>query len=222
MKKFARFALLPAIIALFATLFTACATQDTRSISISPAKWLDDAMREVCWSVESSAQCEEILHSTCEAGDYRNCALLGYTYANRLNFPTDDYRATEDKAVALFKKACDGKYGSGCFALGMLQGSDDLVAKGCEYGDFFACGHIAINRDSGKIDNEGQFAPIFNPQIVRWASERKIELLKDECERAKIRLKNESDKDRIATREALLAECQAELQKAQNLDNTTK
>lgn len=216
MKKFARFALLPAIIALFATLFTACATQDTRSISISPAKWLDDAMREVCWSVESSAQCEEILHSTCEAGDYRNCALLGYTYANRLNFPTYDYRATEDKAVALFKKACDGKYGSGCFALGMLQGSDDLVAKGCEYGDFFACGHII---DSVANGDDVQTAPTFSPQNISWALNRKVELLKDECERAKIRLKNESDKDRIATREALLAECQAELQKAQSTDN---
>ena len=214
MKKFARFALLPAIIALF----TACATQDTRSISISPAKWLDDAMREVCWSVESSAQCEEILHSTCEAGDYRNCALLGYTYANRLNFPTDDYRATEDKAVALFKKACDGKYGSGCFALGMLQGNDDLVAKGCEYGDFFACGHIA----DFSANSDAQVAPTWTPQNISWALNRKVELLKDECERAKIRLKNESDKDRIATREALLAECQAELQKAQNLYNTTK
>lgn len=220
MKKFARFALLPVIITLFtAIFFTACATQDVRSISISPAKWLDDAMREVCWSVESSAQCEEILHSTCEAGDYRNCALLGYTYANRLNFPTDDYRATEEKAVALFKKACDGKYGSGCFALGMLQGSDDLVAKGCEYGDFFACSHII---DLGANSDDAKNAPTFSPQNISWASSRKIELLKDECDRAKIRLKNESDKDRIATREALLAECQAELQKAQSENNTTK
>lgn len=220
MKKFARFATLSAIITLFATIFfTACATQDVRSISISPAKWLDDAMREVCWSVESSAQCEEILHSTCEAGDYRNCALLGYTYANRLNFPTDDYRATEEKAVALFKKACDGKYGSGCFALGMLQGSDDLVAKGCEYGDFFACSHI-INSSANSDD--AQTAPTFSPQNISWASNRKIELLKDECDRAKIRLKNESDKDRIATREALLAECQAELQKAQSENNAVK
>ena len=215
MKKFARFATLSAII----TLFTACATQDVRSISISPAKWLDDAMREVCWSVESSAQCEEILHSTCEAGDYRNCALLGYTYTNRLNFPTDDYRATEEKAVALFKKACDGKYGSGCFALGMLQGSDDLVAKGCEYGDFFACSHI-IN--SGANSDDAQVTPTFSPQNISWASNRKIELLKDECDRAKIRLKNESDKDRIATREALLAECQAELQKAQSANSGVK
>lgn len=216
MTKFARFVLLPAIIAFFTTLFIACATQDTRSISISPAKWLDDAMREVCWSVESSAQCEEILHSTCEAGDYRNCALLGYTYANRLNFPTDDYRATEDKAVAFFKKACDGKYGSGCFALGTLQGNDDLMAKGCEYGDFFACGHIA------DFSANNEVAPTWTPQNISWALNRKIELLKYECERAKIRLKNESDNDRIATREALLAECQAELQKAQNLDSATK
>lgn len=219
MKKFARFATLPAIM-LFATIFfNACATQDTRSISISPAKWLDDAMREVCWSVESSAQCEEILHSTCEAGDYRNCALLGYTYTNRLNFPTDDYRATEEKAVALFKKACDGKYGSGCFALGMLQGSDDLVAKGCEYGDFFACSHII---DLGVNADNAQVAPTLTPQNISWASNRKIELLKDECDRAKIRLKNESDKDRITTREALLAECQAELQKAQSENNAIK
>lgn len=204
-----------------ATLFIACATQDVRSISISPTKWLDDAMREVCWNVESSAQCEEILHSTCEAGDYHNCALLGYTYANRLNFPTDDYRTIEDKAVALFKKACDGKYGSGCFALGIIQTNNDFVIKGCEYGDFFACNHIVINRDSRTttgIDNELQFTPIFKPQIVRWASEREIELLKDECEKAKLRLKNESDKDRIAMREVVLKECQAELQKAQSLN----
>ena len=215
MKRFMRFALLPAM--LFATtLFTACATQDSRSISISPTKWLDDAMREICWSVESSAQCEEILHSTCEAGDYRNCALLGYTYANRLNFPTDDYRATEDKAVALFKKSCDGKYGSGCFALGMLQGNDNLVAKGCEYGDFFACSHI----DDLGANSDAKIAPTSAPQS--WALNRTIELLKDECDRAKIRLKNENDKDRIATREALLAECQAELQKAQNKANAIK
>ena len=213
MKRFMRFALLPAM--LFATtLFTACATQDSRSISISPTKWLDDAMREICWSVESSAQCEEILHSTCEAGDYRNCALLGYTYANRLNFPTDDYRATEDKAVALFKKACDGKYGSGCFALGMLQGNDNLVAKGCEYGDFFACSHI------DDLGANSDMKTASTPQ--NWALNRTIELLKDECDRAKIRLKNENDKDRIATREALLAECQAELQKAQNKANAIK
>ena len=213
MKRFMRFALLPAM--LFATtLFTACATQDSRSISISPAKWLDDAMREICWSVESSAQCEEILHSTCEAGDYRNCALLGYTYANRLNFPTDDYRATEDKAVALFKKSCDGKYGSGCFALGMLQGNDDLVAKGCEYGDFFACSHI------DDLGANSDMKTTATPQS--WALNRTIELLKDECDRAKIRLKNENDKDRIATREALLAECQAELQKAQSKANAIK
>lgn len=207
MKKL--FALLLAIIALF----SACATQDTRSISISQNKWLDDAMREVCWNVESGAQCEEILNSTCETGDYRNCAILGYIYTNHLNLPTDDYRATKDKAMTLLQKACDGEYGSGCFAIGMIQTNNYFIIKGCEYGDFFACSHIA---DFGANSEQD----IFAPQNISWALNRKIELLKGECNKAKIRLENESDNDRIATREALLVECQAELQKAQN--NATK
>ncbi len=220
--RFPRFALLSAIIALFATIFfTACATQDLRSNSISSPRWIDEAMREVCWSVESGTQCEEILQSTCEAGDYHNCTLLGYTYTNHLNVPTDDYRAKEDKAIALFKTACEGKNGSGCSALGILQGNDDFAVKGCEYGDSFACSHIVANRASGaniEVDGETRFAPRFDEKVVLWALNREIELLKDECAKAELRLKNENDKDRIATREAFLKECQAELQNAQSID----
>lgn len=203
----------------FTIFFSACATQNNQATLSS--MWLNDAMSDVCWSVESSAQCEEILQTACESGDYRKCALLGYTYTKHLNVPTSDYRAKEDKAVALFKKACDGGDGSGCFALGMLQANDALKVKGCEYGDSSACSHIVANRDSETRIEMGdgvQFVPKFEPKIVRWALEREIELLKDECKKADLRLQNERDKDRIISRQLVLVECENELQKAQGLN----
>lgn len=206
------------IIALFlAIVFCACATQNMQSISTSTKLGFEDAMREVCWSVESQEQCFEILATTCEALDYRNCTILGNAYLSELDFSsnlTDDY-ATKDKAVELFKKACDGKNGSGCFALGMIQANDDFVIQGCEYGDFVACNHIVINRDSSTKDSLSTRLT-FEPQIVQWALNREIELLESECDNAKSRLKNENNKERISSREAVLKECQEQLQKARN------
>lgn len=201
-----RFAPFAIIVALF---FCACATQDIQSNSISSAKGLDAAMREVCWNIETQQQCLDILESGCEALDYRKCTLLGYTYINRLAFPDKNARFSEDKAIELFKKACDGKNGSGCFALQTFEDNPTNIVAACEYGDFVACEDIVAKQNVAD-------KPPYAPEIVRWAQERHIQLLQDECEKAELRLKREEDKDRIPMRESALKECQADLEKAKN------
>ena len=196
--RFARFAQgfapFTIIVALF---FSACATQDITSNSISSSKGLDAAMREVCWNIESQQQCFEILESGCEVGDYRNCALLGYTYINRLAYPDKNARFSEDKAIELFKKACDGKNGSGCFALQMFDDNPINIIAACEYGDFVACGDIVAKQNA--VDSADKI--IYAPDVVRWAQERNAKLLQDECEKAELRLKREENKDKIKFRE---------------------
>ena len=201
MFRFTRFAPKVAFfstIALFlAIVFSACATQDITSNSISSSKGLDAAMREVCWNIESQQQCFEILEGGCEALDYRNCALLGYTYINRLTFPDKNARFSEDKAIELFKKACDGKNGSGCFALQMFEDNPINIIAACEYGDFVACSDIVAKQNA--VDSTDNI--IYAPDVVRWAQERNAKLLQDECEKAELRLKREENKDKIKFRE---------------------
>ncbi len=188
------FAPLTIIVTLF---FTACATQDIQSQSISTKSGFDDAMREVCWNTESQQQCFEILESSCEALDYRSCTLLGYTYINRLTFPDKNAHFSEDKAIELFKKACDGKNGSGCFALQMFDDNPINIIAACEYGDFVACGDITEKQNA--VDSTDKI--IYAPDVVRWAQERNIELLQDECKKAELRLKREANQDKIKFRE---------------------
>lgn len=194
-------------IALVALLFSACATQNIQSVSISTQLGFDDAMRDVCWRVESQEQCFEMLLDTCEAGDYRNCTLLGNSYALSLDY--SNYREVTDKANGFLQKACDGKNGSGCFMLGLYNANKDYVVRGCEYGDFLACHHIVINRNS--------IQSLFTSN-AKWALEREIELLEGECKNAELRLQHEKDADRIATRKLVLSECQEYLHKAKNMD----
>ncbi len=211
MFRFAQgFAPFTIIVALF---FTACATQNIASNSVSSAMWLDAAMREVCWNIESQQQCFEILESSCEALDYRSCTLLGYTYINRLAFPSNNGHFGEDKAIELFKKACDGKNGSGCFALQSFEDNPANIVAACEYGDFIACEDIVVKQNVAD-------APLYAPEVVHWAQERHIKLLQDECEKAELRLKREKDKERVFSREVMLKECQALLQKAQSLEES--
>lgn len=197
-------------IALAALLFSACATQNIQPISISTQLRFDDAMREVCWRVESQEQCFEMLLDTCEAGDYRNCTLLGNSYALSYSNSRANYHEVIDKANDFLQKACEGKNGSGCFMLGLYNANKNYVIRGCEYGDFLACHHIVINRDSIP---KSLFA-----SNAKWALEREIELLRTECKNAELRLQNEKDTDRIAARKLVVAECQEYLHKAKNID----
>lgn len=109
-------------ISLVALLFSACTTRNIQSISISTQLRFDDEMLEVCWCVESQEQCFEILADTCEAGDYRNCTLLGNSYAISLDYSNSraNYHEVIYKANDFLQKACDGKNGSGCFMLGLM------------------------------------------------------------------------------------------------------
>ena len=101
------------------------------------------------------------------------------------------------------------KNGSGCFMLGIYTANDDFVIKGCEYGDFVACNHIVINRNSH---------PPFAKEVVKWALEREISLLESECKNAEWRLKSERNKERIIIRKLVLQDYQKQLQKAQNTE----
>lgn len=195
-------------IALVVLFFSACATRNIQPISISTQLIFDDAMREVCWRVESQEQCFEMLLDTCEAGNYRNCTLLGNSYALSLDY--SNYHEAIDKANDFLQKACDGKNGSGCFMLGLYNANKNYVIRGCEYGDFLACHHIVINRDS--------FPKSLFASNAKWALEREIELLETECKNAELRLQNEKDTDRIAARKLVLTECQEYLHKAKNMD----
>ena len=194
-----KFALGFAIIALFlAIFFSACATQDIQSQSISTKLGFEDAMREVCWSVESQEQCFDILTSSCDAGNYRNCTILGNAYMSRLDLSkSEDFGAIKDKAVEFFKKACEGKNGSGCFALQMFEDNPINIIAACEYGDFVACGDIVAKQNA--TDSTDKI--IYAPDVVRWAQERNVKLLQDECEKAELRLKREETKDKIKFRE---------------------
>ena len=214
MFRFARFTIrftlgFAIFCAILIIVFSACATQNIQSQSVSTRLVFEDVMREVCQSAENQQQCFEILATSCEVGDYRNCAILGNAYIGRLDLSkSEDFHTIRDKANALFKKACDGKNGSGCFMLGLYTANDDFVIKGCEYGDFVACNHIVINRNSN---------PPFAKEVVRWALEREISLLESECKNAELRLKNERNKKCIITRKLVLQDYQEQLQKAQRV-----
>ena len=126
--KFVRFALM-------AIFFTACATQSTQNLS-NPLNMRDstraiqsnsifglglygfqNTLGVVCLETDSNEACENLLQSACDEGDFKYCTILGIIYSSGLNESLDD-KEREAKASALFKKACDGKNGSGCIALG--------------------------------------------------------------------------------------------------------
>ena len=93
--------------------------------------------------------------------------------------------------------------------LGIYTANDDFVIKGCEYGDFVACNHIVINRNSN---------PPFAPKVVQWALEREISLLESECKNSELRLKNERNKKCIIIRKLVLQDYQEQLQKSQSVE----
>ena len=126
------------IFTLIAIFFTACATQNTQNLS-NPSNPLNtrDSTRNIqsnsifglglygfqntlgvaCLETDSNEACENLLQSACDEGDFKYCTILGIIYSSGLNESLDD-KEREARARALFKKACDGKNGSGCLALG--------------------------------------------------------------------------------------------------------
>ena len=227
--KFIRFAL----IAIF---FTACATQNmqstqntqnplnsrdsTRGIESNSVFGLglygfQNTLGVACLETDSNEACENLLQSECDEGDFKYCTILGIIYSSGLNESLDD-KEREAKASALFKKACDGKNGSGCFALGAFYENtrtDDFESKlatatytrlACEYGDYVGCMDIVRGNEEifKELKNSLELYGAYNEaeskaiyatakdmaKSALWGYERLVPLLQKECENAKKRI----------------------------------
>lgn len=221
--KFIRFAL----VAIF---FTACATQNmqnplnprdsTRGIESNSVFGLglygfQNTLGVACLETDSNEACENLLQSACDEGDFKYCTILGIIYSSGLNESLDESER-EAKASALFKKACDGKNGSGCFALGAFYENvriNDFESKlatatytrlACEYGDYAGCMNIALGNERAfkelknslelyEAHNEAESKDIYATakevaKSVLWGYERVVPLLQKECENAKKRI----------------------------------
>lgn len=225
--KFVRFAL----VAIF---FTACATQSTqnplntrdstRGIESNSIFGLglygfQNTLGVACLETDSNEACENLLQSACDEGDFKYCTILGIIYSSGLNESLDD-KEREAKARALFKKACDGKNGSGCFALGYYGDgrTDDFESKlatatytrlACEYGDYAGCMTIALENErvfkelKNSLEpygayNEAESKAIYATakdtiKSALWGYERLVPLLQKECENAKKRVEITKD-----------------------------
>ena len=165
---------------------------------------------------DSNEACENLLQSVCDEGDFKYCTILGIIYSSGLNESLDESER-EAKASALFKKACDGKNGSGCFALGAFYENtrtDDFESKlatatytrlACEYGDYVGCMDIVRGnegvfkelKDSLEVYgayNEAESKVIYATakdaaKSALWGYEQLVPLLQKECENAKKRIK---------------------------------
>lgn len=248
--RFVQIALLTIVIFL-----TACATQNTQNLSNTLN--IRDSTRGIesnsifglglygfqntlgvaCLETDSNEACENLLQSACDEGDFKYCTILGIVYSSGLNESLDE-PAREAKASALFKKACDGKNGSGCFALGAFYENtrtDDFESKlatatytrlACEYGDYVGCMDIVRGservfkelKDSLELYgayNEAESKSIYatakdTAKSALWGYERSIALLQKECDNAKKRI--EVAKEAAKTlRAKLLGEYKAEL-----------
>lgn len=222
-----------AIFALMAIFFYACATQSTQNIS-NPLNsrnstrdirsnsvfglglyGFQNTLGVVCLETDSNEACENLLQSACDEGDFKDCTILGIIYSSGLNKSLDD-KEREAKATALFKKACDGKNGSGCIALGAFYENvqtDDFESKlatatytrlACEYGDYAGCMNIALGNESifkelknslelYEAHNEAESKAIYatakdTAKSALWGYERLVPLLQKECENAKKRI----------------------------------
>lgn len=249
--KFIRFTL----IAIF---FTACATQNTQSTqNMQNPLNIRDSTRGIesnsvfglglygfqntlgvaCLETDSNEACENLLQGACDEGDFKYCTILGIIYSSGLNESLDGSER-EAKASALFKKACDGKNGSGCIALGAFYEdvhTDDFESKlatatymrlACEYGDYAGCMNIALGNESifkelknslelYEAHNEAESKDIYatakdTAKSALWGYERLLPLLQKECDNAKKRI--EIAKEATKTLGAkLLGEYKAEL-----------
>lgn len=221
--KFIRFVL----VAIF---LTACATQNmqnplnirdsTRGIESNSIFGLglygfQNTLGVACLETDSNEACENLLQSACDEGDFKYCTILGIIYSSGLNESLDD-KEREAKASALFKKACDGKNGSGCIALGAFYEdvrTDDFESKlatatymrlACEYGDYVGCMDIVRGNESifkelknslelYEAHNEAESKDIYATakdvaKSALWGYERLVPLLQKECENAKKRV----------------------------------
>lgn len=220
--KFIRFVL----VAIF---LTACATQNMQSTPnpLNPRGiesnsifglglyGFQNTLGVACLETDSNEACENLLQSACDEGDFKYCTILGIIYSSGLNESLDD-KEREAKASALFKKACDGKNGSGCIALGAFYEdvhTDDFESKlatatytrlACEYGDYAGCMNIALGNESifkelkNSLElygahNEAESKAIYatakdTAKSALWGYERLVPLLQKECENAKKRI----------------------------------
>lgn len=242
------------VFAFIAIFFTACATQSTQNLS-NPLNMRDstrgiesnsifglglygfqNTLGVACLETDSNEACENLLQSACDEGDFKYCTILGIIYSSGLNKSLDD-KEREARASALFKKACDGKNGSGCIALGAFYENvrtDDFESKlatatytrlACEYGDYAGCMTIALENESlfkelkqtleHILHNEAESKAIYatakdTAKSALWGYERLVPLLQKECDNAKKRI--EVAKETTKTLGAkLLDEYKAEL-----------
>lgn len=230
MKHFRFTTLLVAFMAIF---LTACATQNTQSTQ-NPLNTRDstrgiesnsilglglygfqNTLGVACLETDSNEACENLLQSECDEGDFKYCTILGFIYSSGLNKSLDESER-EAKASALFKKACDGKNGSGCFALGAFYENtrtDDFESKlatatytrlACEYGDYVGCMDIVRGNERAFKElkdslepygayNEAESKDIYatakdTVKSALWGYERLVPLIQKECENAKKRI----------------------------------
>ena len=221
---------------LMAIFFTACATQNTQNLSNTPnllntrdstrgiesnsilglgLYGFQNTLGVACLETDSNEACENLLQSACDEGDFKYCTILGIIYSSGLNESLDD-KEREAKASALFKKACDGKNGSGCIALGAFYEdvhTDDFESKlatatytrlACEYGDYAGCMDIVRGNEEifkelkDSLELYGAYSEVESKAIYAmakdtaksalWGYERLVLLLQKECDNAKKRI----------------------------------
>ena len=125
---------------------------------------------------EDKKRCFTNLSNSCDGGNMRDCAALGYLL----------HGEHEDKYKKPLKKACDGKYGGACYNL--ASSSDDLEIKnklykqGCEYGDFMSCHRLWWRDESDK-------------STMDWAKARAKKLSAEACETMQKIIATEPDYD---------------------------
>lgn len=210
---------------LIAIFFSACTTQNTlnstRGIESNSIFGLglygfQNTLKMACLEADSDEACENLLQSACDEGDFKYCTILGAVYSSGLNKSLDEIER-EAKATALFKKACDGKNGSGCFALGRFdedRHTNDFESKlatptytylACEYGDYVGCMNIALGNERifkelkldleynmvrDEVESKAIYATAKEAaNSALWGYERVVPLLQKECENAKKRIK---------------------------------
>lgn len=179
--------------------------QELQSKSI--AAGIGVAMLEIC--TESNTQCYERLTATCESGNLRSCTLLGLAYIEQI-FNQEDLgeNISEEESIKranmLFKKACDGKNGTGCLMLGVGYGEynrdKEFLHLACEYGEFVGCVELVVDNEKmlkdihTAVELGESSAKLQSKEAkdmkngAKWGYERSITLLQEECKNATVRL----------------------------------
>jgi TPR repeat protein len=140
----------------------------------SPARDVGTVVNASVSTNEVGSEVTQYRHD-CDAGELSSCIKLGDAYRNGLGGLKHD----ETQAAALYKKACEGNLGRGCFSYGWMVKygvgteknptlSARLLDRACTIGDFAACTELALSFETG--------------QGTRQSSKRAFELYTKACD----------------------------------------